>query len=1027
MKRFYTVFLYVAMASGSFAQDDVIIPTDVSTVLGAKKEVFFKCWPASSSQIQILAKSVSVDHDGIHGDTVYAYANEREFKTVLRLGLNYEVLPHPASLANVIMVDDLQQWYYARAAFGTYPTYALYVQVMQQYAADYPQLCQLYSIGTTPDNHEILLLKISKNVNVRENEPQFLYTSTMHGDETAGYPMMLSLIDLLLTSYGTDPEITSLVDNVEIWINPSANPDGTYAGGDNTVSGATRSNANGIDLNRNYPDPQDGPHPDGNSWQPETVMFMNFADTMDFVMAANFHGGAEVINYPWDTWSTAPADENWWIRESVRYADTCQVNSPVGYMTDLFSGSNPGVTNGFDWYEIDGGRQDYMNWFHQCREFTVELSAQKILSQSELINHWDYNRAALLNYVEESTYGLRGVITDACTGNPIRAKVFINSHDYDSSFVYSSLPVGNYHRPVYPGTYSVTFSAPGYQSVTMSGVTVTDGVATINNIALQPQVPAAVFSQENTACSGMVDFTNLAGSATSFFWYFGDGSTSTDPNPQHVYTGIGSYDVALVVENCAGTDSVMYPAAITLNFAEAPVVAADTLTSCSPQSFTFNATSNGMLNWYDTPGGTLLSSGYNFTTPVIASSENYFVQNVLSNPVQYLPPNDNSGGGSYYTAGSYHYLTFTAFSDFTLVSVLVYANSAGNRTFELRDVSGTVMQSVTANVPSGSSRVALNFNVAGGADYQLGVAGSNNLFRNNAGVSYPYTLAGVVSITGSSAGSAYYYYSYDWEIATNCVSQFVEVNALVGTGGGSVSVDITTPGSGQVCAGSVLDFTANVTNSTLNDYVWLVNGVDVGINASVFSLSSPAQGDMVSCVVTSNDGCLSDPVDTSNAITVTVNSLPVVSLAGFSDVCTIDAPFSLTGGSPSGGDYTVNGVAATTFDPSQGAGTYVVEYTYTDGNGCKASEVQNIQVSNCTGLTHQVNGIFSVYPNPTMGVFYIVPANVSEEYIATLYTVSGKLLSVHRGTGRTAIDLTDYAAGVYILKIGAHHITILKR
>ncbi|MBK6966466.1 MAG: hypothetical protein IPH20_21865 [Bacteroidales bacterium] len=67
---------------------------------------------------------------------------------------------------------------------------------------------------------------------------------------------------------------------------------------------ARRYNINGVDLNRNYPDPEDGDHPDGYAWQPETVAFMNFAGQHDFVAAANFHGGVEVVNYPWDTWAT---------------------------------------------------------------------------------------------------------------------------------------------------------------------------------------------------------------------------------------------------------------------------------------------------------------------------------------------------------------------------------------------------------------------------------------------------------------------------------------------------------------------------------------------------------------------------------------------------------------------------------------------------------------------------------------------------------------------------------------------------
>jgi PKD repeat protein len=46
-----------------------------------------------------------------------------------------------------------------------------------------------------------------------------------------------------------------------------------------------------------------------------------------------------------------------------------------------------------------------------------------------------------------------------------------------------------------------------------------------------------------------------------------------------------------------------------------------------------------------------------------------------------------------------------------------------------------------------------------------------NLYRNNAGASYPYQIPGLISITGSSAGAAFYYYFYDWEVVKDpCIS-----------------------------------------------------------------------------------------------------------------------------------------------------------------------------------------------------------------------------------------------------------------
>ncbi|MCB9047766.1 MAG: hypothetical protein H6550_16645, partial [Chitinophagales bacterium] len=83
----------------------------------------------------------------------------------------------------------------------------------------------------------------------------------------------------------------------------------------------------------------------------------------------------------------------------------------------------------------------------------------------------------------------------------------------------------------------------------------------------------------------------------------------------------------------------------------------------------------------------------------------------------------------------------------------------------------------------------------------------------------------------------------------------------------------------------------------------------------------------------------------SNA-TVTVYSLPTVTLAPFADVCVDAAPFALSGGSPAGGTYSGPGVSGGNFDPSTaGVGTHTITYTYTDGNGCTNNATNTITVN----------------------------------------------------------------------------------
>ncbi|MCD4735966.1 MAG: carboxypeptidase regulatory-like domain-containing protein, partial [Bacteroidales bacterium] len=316
--------------------------------------------------------------------------------------------------------------------------------------------------------------------NSEEGEPRFLYTSSMHGDELTGFILMMHLIDHLLENYGQDTRITDMINNTEIWINPLANPDGAYYSGNHTVSGAIRFNINNVDLNRNYPDPEDGPHPDGKSWQKETLEYMELADSVSVVMEANLHSGAEVCNYPWDTWYQRHADDDWWQYVCREYADTVHAFAPSGYLDDL----NNGITNGYDWYSIAGGRQDYMNYFHDCREFILELSNIHLPPESSLPSYWEYNYRSLINYIEQIRFGITGTVTDSVSGEPVRALVRIPGHDADSSEVYSDINSGKYFRPLFEGNYNIAFEAPGYKTKIVNGIQINNRTLQTLNVQL---------------------------------------------------------------------------------------------------------------------------------------------------------------------------------------------------------------------------------------------------------------------------------------------------------------------------------------------------------------------------------------------------------------------------------------------------------------------------------------------------------------------------------------------------------------
>ena len=361
-----------------------------------------------------------------------------------------------------------------------YPTYSQYDSIMQSFSKLYPSLCRLDTIGTSINGKLVLALKISVNAAVDEDKPEVFYTSTMHGDETGGFILMLHLADYLLKNYNVNERVTSLVDNLEIWINPLANPDGTYGTG-NTITSPTRYNANGYDLNRNFPDP----FTPNTLKQKETLDMIKFMRKHKFVLSANFHSGSEVVNYPWDRWiSKLHADDSWFNSISRAYADTAHLYAGPEYMNFL----DNGVTRGALWYIVYGGRQDFMTWELHGREVTIELDNQFVTPAPQLTLLWQNNWHSLIGYLENALYGIHGLVRDVNSHEPVPAKVYITGHDKDSSEVYSDTLTGSFERFLYSGSWNLTFSATGYRDTTINNVKVVSGQKTDLIVDMSPGV-----------------------------------------------------------------------------------------------------------------------------------------------------------------------------------------------------------------------------------------------------------------------------------------------------------------------------------------------------------------------------------------------------------------------------------------------------------------------------------------------------------------------------------------------------------
>ncbi len=122
---------------------------------------------------------------------------------------------------------------------------------------------------------------------------------------------------------------------------------------------------------------------------------------------------------------------------------------------------------------------------------------------------------------------------------------------------------------------------------------------------------------------------------------------------------------------------------------------------------------------------------------------------------------------------------------------------------------------------------------------------------------------------------------------------------------------------------------------------------------------------------------------------VTVKDLPAVTLSPFPPVCLNAAPFTLSGGTPSGsgGVYSGPGVSSGTFIPSlAGAGTHTITYTYTDVDGCSNTAENTIEVNSLPTAT--ISGTTSVCQNAAAPLITFTGADATAPYTFT-YKING--------------------------------------
>lgn len=218
--------------------------------------------PVASSQYRVLGPRTLADRNAVartgaaidyveHG-VLGVTATAAEAAAITRLGFRLEKEAPPS--AGDIGVAGFPP------ADSNYHDYAELTAVVNQVVADHPAIARKSSIGRSYEGRDLMVVKISDNVGVDENEPEILFNAQQHAREHLTVEMAIYLLNLFTDNYGVDSRITNIVNTREIWIVPTVNPDGSeydiatgsYRSWRKNRQPNSGSAAVGTDLNRNW-------------------------------------------------------------------------------------------------------------------------------------------------------------------------------------------------------------------------------------------------------------------------------------------------------------------------------------------------------------------------------------------------------------------------------------------------------------------------------------------------------------------------------------------------------------------------------------------------------------------------------------------------------------------------------------------------------------------------------------------------------------------------------------------------------
>jgi hypothetical protein len=392
----------------------------------------------------------------IYSGFARVYATPEELTIIENAGFSYSVA-----------IEDMNQW--AMQYKGTlvpegYYTFNQIKAIADSLSIAFPSICKKYIFGYTAGGQELAALKISDSVDFDQNEAEVMLDGGIHGDEVGASQNVIQFARDICLAYGTETDITNLINNREIWLYYCVNPWGR----DNM----TRWNSNLVDINRDFGYMWDGSGASSAPFsQNESRALRDCMNTNQFVSYTNYHSGYEVISYPWSYLYAAAPDNSHFQQLAMIYSTSS------GY-SNLYYGQGSNIM-----YRMGGSTKDFLYATSGTIAWSMEISTDKQPAGPNIQMLYQYNKPAMLAQIEYSGYGISGVVTDSITGAPVAALIF-SGNNYPT---YADPGVGDFHKFMKSGTYDLKITASGYKTKYINAVQVNDEATIQVNVQLVPE------------------------------------------------------------------------------------------------------------------------------------------------------------------------------------------------------------------------------------------------------------------------------------------------------------------------------------------------------------------------------------------------------------------------------------------------------------------------------------------------------------------------------------------------------------